>query len=167
MSLENHDRARKLLAATRVEGIAAGERDWLDRHLASCPECSSEASALDAAIRSLRAVPVAMSPEVVYRTRMAVYRRAEQLQAGRARAVPLWIATVASAVWSIVTAPYAWETFAWFGRFARVPDLVWQAGFVMWWFLPATVVAAACTLAVHDQISRFDLGVRKETGGHQ
>ena len=49
MSEADHERARKLLAAVALDDITVGERDWLDRHLADCTECSSEAGALSAA----------------------------------------------------------------------------------------------------------------------
>ena len=39
--------------------------------------------------------------------------------------------------------PAVRRAFAWFGRVSHVPDAMWQAGFVMWWFLPATILAAA------------------------
>jgi hypothetical protein len=143
MRLESHERARQLMVAARVEGIGAGERDWLDDHLASCGECSNEASALDAAIGSLRTLPFAASPELVRRTRLAVRWRAEQLNPERPRSAPLWIATGMSTTWMVLTAPYVWRAFAWFGRIAHIPDAMWQLGFVVWWFLPATIVAAA------------------------
>jgi hypothetical protein len=72
-----------------------------------------------------------------------VRRRAEELQEERARAMALWIATGMSTFWMIATAPYLWEAFAWFGRVARIPDAVWQIGFLLCWFLPATVLAVA------------------------
>jgi len=143
MSEADHERARKLLAAVALDDITVGERNWLDRHLAGCTECSSEAGALSAAVQSLRVLTVAASPELVQQTKLAVYRRAQQLQAARSRSAPLWIATAISSIWMILTAPYVWRTFAWFGQMAHMPDAVWQAGFLMWWFLPATVLAAA------------------------
>jgi anti-sigma factor RsiW len=143
MNESNHERARKLLAKVAVEGILAGERDWLDRHLESCVECSTEARALSAAVQSFRAIPIAVSSDLARQTKMAVRMRAQQLQAARARSTPLWIATAISSVCMIVTTPYVWQAFAWLGRVASVPNGVWEVGFLMWWFLPATVLAAA------------------------
>jgi hypothetical protein len=85
---------------------------------------------------------VLASEETVYRTRLAVRRRAEEMRVERARALPLWVAVTVSAAWILLTTPYVWAAFAWLGRAARVPDPVWQGGFVMWWFLPGTVLAA-------------------------
>ena len=143
MNEVNHDRARKLLAEAAVEEIAASERAQLDRHMAGCPECLSEAAALAAAVQSLRAVPVSASPELVQRTRLAVRSRVQELHTARARSAPLWIAAAMCTAWMIATTPGVWRMLAWIGRIVHMPDAVWQAGFLMWWFLPATVLAAA------------------------
>jgi hypothetical protein len=92
---------------------------------------------LAAAVQSLRALPVGASLELVRQTRLAVRSRAQQLQAARARSVPLWIATVISSVSMILTTPYVWQTFAWIGRMGELPGVVWQVGFLMWWFMVA------------------------------
>jgi anti-sigma factor RsiW len=161
-----HDRARKLLAAAAVEEITANERDWLGRHLEDCPECSSEAAALAAAVQSLRSTPVSISPEIVQRTRLAVRSRAQELHAARARSLPLWIAAAMSSVWMIATTPLMWWTLAWLGRSVNVPDAVWQVAFLMWWFLPATVLAAAAAWRhtvkgeVSDWTAQIDWGQR-------
>jgi len=143
MSQEIHDRARKLITVARVEGISARDREWLDGHLAACSQCAGEASAVAAAIQLFRGVPVVASPETVRRTRAAVRERALEMQAQRASSVPLWIAVMVATISMIVTAPYVWWTFAWLGRVIRVPDPAWQVAFLMWWFLPASVLAAA------------------------
>ena len=157
MNVNDHERARKLVATGAVEDITVSERRWLDDHLAACHECSSEAGALAVAIQSLRAVSVATDPELVRRTRLAVSIRSQELQASRARSAPLWIDTAVSSVWMILTAPYVWRTFAWFGNMAHIPSAVWEVGFLMWWFLPATFLAAAAAsrYATHNEISNW------------
>ena len=137
-----HERARRLILAGRVEGVAADERQWLDAHLEQCAACAKESSTVTAVLDSFRAAPVVASDDLVHRTRLAVRRRSEQLAAERARTVPLRIAVAVSAIWTMLALPYTWRTFEWLGRAAGVPDVIWQAGFVSWWFLPATVVAA-------------------------
>jgi hypothetical protein len=79
---------------------------------------------------------------MVRRTNLLVRRRAQELQARREQAIPLWISTGMSTVLVFVTAPYAWSLFAGFGRIAHLTNLIWQAGFLTWWFLPATILAA-------------------------
>jgi predicted anti-sigma-YlaC factor YlaD len=142
----DHERARKLLAAAAVEGIASSERRRLDAHLAACSECSNEATALTDAVRALRAVPVVATPEIVLRTKLAVRIRSQELQTQRAQSTPLWIAIAVSTVVMVVTTPYVWQAFRWLGLWIQVPDEVWQIGFLMWWFLPATILAAAAAL---------------------
>ena len=142
MNIENHERARKLLAARRIEGISPIEETWLDDHLAQCDDCSKEADTLALAINSLRAFSVTARPEAVRRASASVRMRAEQRRLERERAVPIWIAAAVSSALAIFTTPYTWAVFAWLGRLLQVSDIAWQLGFFMWWFLPATVVAA-------------------------
>lgn len=137
-----HHRARRLIAASHVEDISAADRAWLDAHLEACARCSREVFAVADAIRSLRAVPVVAGAQTVWRIRLAVRRRAEELRIERERSVPLWSAVAIAAAWTLVTTPFSWWTFAALGRAARVPEPVWQVSFLLWWFLPATVLAA-------------------------
>ena len=142
MNIENHERARKLMAIRRIEGISSVEETWLDDHLAQCDECSTEANSLALAINSLRAFSVTARPEAVRRASAAIRMRAEQRQQERQRAIPIWIAAAMSVALAIVTTPYTWAVFAWLGRILQVSDIAWQLGFLVWWFLPASVVAA-------------------------
>ena len=142
MNIENHERARKLLATRRIEGISPAEETWLDDHLGQCDECSREAHTLALAINSLRGFSVTARPEAVRRASAAVRMRAEQRQQERQRAIPIWIAALMSVALAVFTTPYTWAVFAWLGRLLQVSDITWQLGFFMWWFLPASVVAA-------------------------
>jgi hypothetical protein len=139
----NHERARKLLVTAAIEDITSDERKWLEGHLAACVECSSEARELAVAVGSLRDFHVTVSPDLLQRTRAAVRVRAEELNAVRAGSAPLWIATAISGVCMIVTALYVWRTLAWAARMTHVPEVFWQVGFLVCWFLPATALAAA------------------------
>jgi anti-sigma factor RsiW len=143
MNQEHLQRAKKLLEAERIDGISAEERKWLAEHLETCAACTNEANALAFAVGSLRSVSVTASPDLVRRTSMVLRRRSAQLRQERDRALPLWIAVGIASVWMIVTAPVTWSIFSWLGRTLEVSDLVWELGFLMWWFLPATVLGAA------------------------
>jgi predicted anti-sigma-YlaC factor YlaD len=143
MSAESHERARQLITKSQVEGIRIDERDWLEDHLACCPECATAADGLAAAVQSLRRLSHPATPELVQQTRLAVRIRAEQLRATRSGWAPLWIATALSSISMILTTSYVWQAFGWVGRVGHIPAVVWQVGFLMWWFLPATVLAAA------------------------
>jgi anti-sigma factor RsiW len=144
MSEMNHERARKLLITAAVEEIAPSDRVWLEDHLAGCPNCAQEAQELRTAVESVHgAFNVSASPELVENTKRAVRRRLEVLKSEPARSTPIWIATALSSGCMILTTPYVWRTFEWIGRIANLPDGAWELGFLMWWFLPATVLAAA------------------------
>jgi anti-sigma factor RsiW len=143
MNNANHEHAGELLKAAMIEEISADERSWLDSHLSSCHECAQVASALTESIQSLRFLPSTAAPELARQTKLAVRNRAEQLQAERTRSTWLWIAAAMSMTWMVMTAPYVWGTFAWLGRMVQIPAAAWQVGFLIWWFLPATVSAAA------------------------
>ena len=142
MNYETHERARRLLAAATVEGISPMEEQWLKAHLSTCEECTKEASALEGAVVAFRSLRVVANDDMVRRTNLLVRRRAQELQARREHALPLWISVGMSTALVLVTTPYAWSLFAWFGRITYLPNPVWQAGFLMWWFLPATILAA-------------------------
>jgi hypothetical protein len=142
MNSIDHERARKLIAADAVEGITSAEHDWLSRHLSACSECSNETEALSAAISAVKAMPIAASPGLVRQTKLAVHARAEELKAERAQA-PIWMATAISSVLLIVTTPYVWRAFSWLGHTVHFPDAIWQIAFLMWWFLPGTILAGA------------------------
>jgi hypothetical protein len=143
MKLEDHQRAKKLLPADRIVGISASDRTWLEAHLVACDECSIEAKALGFAIESLRTVAVTADPDAVRRAMLAVHRRAEQMQQERESAIPLSIAAATSIVAAILTTPFAWSAFGWLGHLFHVSDIIWQLGFfLMWWFMPATVLSA-------------------------
>jgi hypothetical protein len=42
----------------------------------------------------------------------------------------------------IFTMPLMWDAFGRFGRLAHAPGVLTQTAFLMWWFLPATIVGA-------------------------
>jgi hypothetical protein len=150
-SNENHEHARKLLAKARIEGIPEVDRSWLDGHLEVCSDCMKEAAAIDGAVNALRVLNVTANPDVVRRTSLAIYRRREEQRLNRERAVPMALAVTTSIVSAVVTTPYVWDVFEWMGRQFAVSSTTWQVAFVMWWFLPATGLAAVATLRLAKQ----------------
>ncbi|MGO9273474.1 MAG: hypothetical protein ACLQOO_25090 [Terriglobia bacterium] len=146
MSDDSHERAERLIAQARVEGITPEERVWLDRHTEECARCAGLSDATERALRSLRSVTVRVDPELVNRTQLMVRFRANQLERERAGMLPVWVCCAISWILGLVTAPLVWRGFEWLGRHAGVPNLMWQAAFVAWWLLPAIVAAAALAL---------------------
>ena len=143
MNGDVHRKARRLAAQDRVEGIAAGDREWLDRHLERCAECSGFAGETDEALRSLRSFPVALPPELAGRTRLRVYLRVRDLQGQRSGQWAAWAACGVSWAVGIASAPYVWRGCEWLGHRVGLPSLMWKMGFALWWAVPALLVAGA------------------------
>jgi anti-sigma factor RsiW len=142
-----HDRALRLIRAEQAESLSPDDRRWLHKHLADCPDCSQYADALRQALHSLRSLSVRLDPEVTRRTRLKLMARASQLEARQFRFQPLWGTLLLSAFWVFMTSRYLWKGFRWLGERYDLADGIWQAGFLMGWFLPATVAAMILALA--------------------
>jgi hypothetical protein len=134
-----HARAEALIAKDRVEGISASEQEWLGSHLRDCEHCAGAANATARALRSLRAMSIAMPRDLARRTQFRVQLRALELRAIEPRWRLVWLASAISWVLGAATAPYVWHALEWIGTRAGVPKLVWQMGFGVWWALPAIV----------------------------
>jgi hypothetical protein len=52
-------------------------------------------------------------------------------------------------VLGIASASLVWRACEWIGYEARLPDIVWQAGFALWWLAPVAAVGAF--LAAHKR----------------
>ena len=135
----DHERARKLIDQHHVEGLAEGERRWLDTHLAGCEACAEIAQATENALRAMRSALIEFPAGLASRTQFRVHLRAQQLREREPRSLAVW--TVAGLSWllGIATAPYVWQLFAWAGERLRIPKLVWELGFGLWWLVPALV----------------------------
>ncbi|MGH9430920.1 MAG: zf-HC2 domain-containing protein [Terriglobia bacterium] len=142
MTEDPHSRSERLLLEARVEGISESDRVWLDRHLATCESCSLHAQSLDRALISLRSVSVRVDPALISATRFRLMLRARELHVQHERMWGLWIVGGISWVLGVASAPFVWRAFEWMGHEADLPSLLWQAGFVLWWLIPAGAVAA-------------------------
>lgn len=142
MTKDLHDRAKELVAADRVEGISAADREWLDSHLQSCAPCQEFSSATEGAIRSLHLVSVQVDPALVDRTRRAVHRRASEMRAPQSQLIPLWMSCALSWVLGGVTLPLVWQGIEWLRRYVDMPSPVGILLLIVWWALPTLGVAA-------------------------
>ncbi|HTR34864.1 MAG TPA: hypothetical protein VMH80_03105 [Bryobacteraceae bacterium] len=141
MSEDLHATAERLVLQEHVEGISTEERAWLDQHLESCVDCARLANRTAGALRSLRAVSIPVPAGLADRAQLRAYLRAEQLRERTRDAWTMWVVCGIAWVLGIVSAPVIWRGFEWAGRLAGLPSLVWQAGFVVWWTVPALVAA--------------------------
>lgn len=138
-----HQRARRLVAKSLVEGIAAPEQAWLGQHLRECADCAHEAATTQEALQALRSVPVAVPRDLVARTQLRVRMRAQEAGESSRSNMLLWIITGASWLLGVLSAPLVWRGFAWFGGHFGVPRLALVMAFVLWWTVPALLAAAA------------------------
>jgi hypothetical protein len=143
-----HARVRALIAKERIEGLLPPERDWMERHLRDCADCSAYADATSRALRSLRSLRIEMPRDLARRTQFRVRLRAQELRAVEPRWRLIWLASAVSWVLGAATAPYVWRALEWIGMRAGLPKIVWQMGFGIWWALPA-VVAGVILLIEH------------------
>ena len=137
-----HERAKRLILERRVEGLSAGDQEWLEQHLDACAGCAAQAQSVEQCVGSLKSLRAELDPAVIQAARRRVRLRAGEIQAQRARLSPVWVALVVSGAWTLLLTPYLWRGFEWVGRSFRLADGVWATAFLVWWFLPATAIAA-------------------------
>ena len=142
MNHDVHRRAEQLMDALRVEGVSVADREWLEGHLEECDRCRAHAQANESALRKLRSLPVCVTPGLVKATQARVHLRARELNEDQIRLRALWISCAISWVLGVASAPLVWRAFEWIGRYSALPKLIWEAGFVLWWLVPAGAVAA-------------------------
>jgi len=140
MNEMDHKRAGRLMLEARIERIATADQRWLDAHLQSCERCSELARSTSSAVERLRTISVAVDPELVARTRLLVRFRTRELDRQGSWLLPVWVFCALSWIVGVATAPLVWRGFEWLGHRAGLPTLVWEAGFALWWALPALVV---------------------------
>jgi len=138
----DHQRAQHLMLEAQIDpgAMSPTDRHWLAAHLEGCEACAASARSLTSAVEQLRAVSVAVDPELVARTRLLVKFRTRALERQRSWLLPVWVLCGLSWVLGVLTAPLVWRGFEWVGHRAGLPTLVWAGGFVLWWAFPAAVV---------------------------
>jgi len=141
-----HERAERLIAQERVEGLNSSEREWLAAHLRECTACADAAENLSRALASLRANGIELPRGLASRTQLRVHLRAAELRERAPSRTLLWAITAASWGLGVATAPWVWRGFAWFGSHTGLPKPLWEMGFVLWWAVPAILAAGAVIL---------------------
>lgn len=142
MKEDVHSRAGQLLLKARIEGIPEADHAWLDEHLESCPRCAARGESLERTVQALRSARPEMNSALASTTRLRLRMRARELAEQRERQRGLWIACGVSWVIGVAMAPVAWRGFEWLGSRLGLSSAVWQAGFALWWLLPAAALAA-------------------------
>jgi hypothetical protein len=152
-----HIRAQKLFAQSLVEGLSVADQSWLEQHLHTCAECASETVATNDILHALRNVPVAMPRDLASRTQLRVRLRAQETMPASGSGLLLWAITGVSWLLGIFSAPLIWRGFSWLGAEFGLPKLVLEAGFVLWWTVPALIAVAA---VLHQRAVSSDSGDR-------
>ena len=142
MNNQTHTRAEQLIAQERVEGISPAEHDWLSAHLQECVHCAELACQTERSLRSLRRTAISLPDGLASRTQFRVRLCAMELREREPKRRALWLACAVSWAFGLVSAPYVWRLFEWFGERTGVPKLVWELGFGLWWTIPALFAAA-------------------------
>ncbi len=169
MNGDSHELIRKLVAKDYVEGLSPEERQVLEEHLETCPECAGDAAGAAETVRSLRTVAITLPSSLAERTQMRVYLRAQEIKERRQGWI-LWFGFAVSWVLGLASAPYVWQVFRWLGEHAGVPALVWKTGFALWWVLPALLAVGILFLerwGTTNVFSRRSPGGEREFPGRQ
>jgi predicted anti-sigma-YlaC factor YlaD len=140
MTRNAHEQARELIAL--VEDLSPAQQSWLRAHLEECAGCRDYADAAARMVAALRSVPVAADSRLVRATQMRVRFHASRLRETRERMWLVGMACLGVGLSATLTAPLLWRLFAWMGEWAGVSTLVWQAGFMFFFIVPALVVSA-------------------------
>jgi predicted anti-sigma-YlaC factor YlaD len=134
-----HDEARELIALG--ESFTDAQQTWLRAHLQECEACREYAEAVNGVVRSLRSLPLAADSRLVRATQMRVRFHASRLREARERLWLVGMACLGVGLSATLTLPLLWRLFAWMGEWAGVSTLVWQAGFMFFFIVPALVVS--------------------------
>lgn len=143
MTSELHARAEQLIAKERVEGISQSERDWLSAHLEGCERCAEFTCQTEQALRALRIAAIPLPSGLASRTQFRVRLRAEELRDKEPARKLVWAVAGVSWALGVATAPWVWHGLEWIGQATGAPRVLMQAGFVLWWGVPALLAAGA------------------------
>jgi hypothetical protein len=141
-----HERAERLIAQERIEGLSSSEQEWLASHLHECAACADAADSMNRAIASLRTNGIELPRGLASRTQLRVHLRAAELRERAPSRSLLWAITAASWGLGVATAPWVWRGFAWVGEHTGLPKPLWELGFILWWAVPAILAAGAVVL---------------------
>jgi len=149
MSENVHERAQQLSAKALIEGLPPAQEAWLREHRANCAECAGEAAVMEESLGALRSVAIMIPRDLASRTQLRVRLRAQELSSAAGGSFWLWMVTAASWLLGVFSAPLVWKLFAWAGGNFGLPKLAVEAGFLLWWTVPALV---AVSVVLHRRV---------------
>lgn len=162
MTRNPHDEARELIALGTDSSDA--QMVWLRSHLDECESCRRYHAAVGEVVRGLHSIPLAADARLVRATQMRVRFHAGRLRETRERFWLVGTACLGVGLSATLTIPIMWRLFAWIGDWAGVSNWMWQAGFALFWIVPALVVGVVLLtrgtyLADHDRTSERMSGI--------
>jgi len=146
VSNDLHQRANELLSRRLVEPLSREDDRWLAAHLAQCESCAAADAQTAGALSALRSMHISVPRNLAGRTQLRVRMRAAELREHGPANRLIWAVAVMSWIFGLATAPFVWRGFAWVGGELHLPKLVWMAGVVLWWVVPALVATGIVLL---------------------
>jgi len=137
MTITIHERAIELSAKALVTDLSDSEQIWLNKHVAGCPGCAAEIDARTVMLHGMKTMPILADESLVLNTQLRVRERCVQMRLKETRLAPVWISCALASAWMLFSTPYLWQTFDSIGHWLKIPDLLWQMGFLTTWFMPA------------------------------
>jgi predicted anti-sigma-YlaC factor YlaD len=146
MTRDAHQQAREVIACG-THKVTDLQQDWLRAHLHGCESCRDYAQAAEQFVRSLRSVPFAADRALVRTTQLRVGLHAQRLRQQQERLRLVGMACILVGLSTAITTPFLWRGWQWLGEWARVPNPVWQVGFIVFSISPA--LATGLLLLAH------------------
>ena len=156
MNHDLHQRANELLSRLRIEPLSREDHSWLSAHLAECESCAAADTQLADALAALRRMHINVPRNLAGRTQLRVRMRAAEMREHSPANRLIWAVAVMSWIFGLATAPFVWRGFAWVGGELHLPKLVWMAGVVLWWVVPALVATGIVLLGQKGHAGALD-----------
>jgi len=141
MSTDLHAQARTLLDRGDAPGISPAEQAWLHEHLRQCDPCRCYAELTARAIQGLSSFSFSVDPGLAARTQAALTRRAQQMEAERARRSMYLRGFALACLFTVIGSLLAWPGWAYVARRVQLAPWEWQLGFSLFWVLPSANIA--------------------------
>jgi hypothetical protein len=147
-----HADIEELLVRQRHEPLSADDAARLQAHLGTCESCRRFDAALDAGLRSLASLPIAVPAGLTAATRLRLRRRNAELAEAVAQMRLIAAASVLAGALGLATARALWLGVDWFGQQWGLSFGVLLSLFVVVWFVPATLGGLAVIVARSRQM---------------
>ncbi len=136
-----HERARRLLDQSMVEGVPPSDKCWLDSHMSQCAECGRHAELSQRAIRALGQFGFPVDPAVAMRVDEVIRERTSRMAPAGSPARVAWVANLAAFLLTIVGSMAMWQATAWAAGRWHLSAPAWQIAFALFWLAPSLALS--------------------------